>query len=311
VAHSFLGFRWFLSNASKDSRPPQKIIQIFMSGDLVRPPILSVKTAHLWHASLDLSAPNLRRLEASLDADERKRAEQFLFERGRKRFVASRGLLRQILGCYCGVEPRDIHFNYGSRGKPFLAEKFGGRIQFNVAHSDGFGIFAVTLDGKIGVDLEHIIPIVEAGQIADRFFSDQEKAVINSLSGRKKSELFFKIWTAKEAYLKARGEGLTYPLNKVDVLTALRGYPCSLKVEGNVAEYTHWSLRQLRTAAGFVGALVVEESKHHSFCNDVNHELSAFACSEEQGIFEESTEGFSVTSNLLESLPCREVRCVL
>lgn len=225
--------------------------------------VLLEDDVHVWYSSLDLPAPSLQRFEATLDAGERERAKRFCFERERARFVAGRGLLRSILGYYAGVEPSGLDFYYSSHGKPSLTERFGGhKIQFNLAHSSGRAIYAVALDREIGVDLERVVPIVEAGQIANRFFSDREKAALHSLAESEKGEAFFKIWTAKEAYLKACGKGLAYPLDKIDVSLEEEESRRSLKIRARTQEDSHWSLEQLRPASGFTAAVVVEGSNY-------------------------------------------------
>ncbi|MGO9645346.1 MAG: 4'-phosphopantetheinyl transferase family protein [Candidatus Bathyarchaeia archaeon] len=221
--------------------------------------VLSENDVHLWYSSLDLDASSLQRLGSTLDVDERERAEGYCFERERVRFVAARGLLRRILGHYSGVEASELRFCYSSRGKPSLVERFGGdRIQFNLAHSSGYALYAVILDRKIGVDLERVVPVVGLEQIVNRYFSDREKAALHALAGNEQREAFFRIWTAKEAYLKACGEGLTYPLNKIDTPADPRESLCSLKIKGD-RKGSRWSLEQLRPAPSFIAALVIED----------------------------------------------------
>ncbi len=222
---------------------------------------------HVWYSSLDLPALSLRQLEATLDLGERQRARLICFELDRARFVVSRGLLRRILGHYLGVDPSELRFCYDSRGKPALTQSFGvDRIQFNVAHSAGFVIYAVTLGRKIGVDLEPIVPIVELEQIADRFFSDREKASLHALVGEEQREAFFKIWTAKEAYLKACGEGLAHPLNQIEAQLNPDESLCSLRINGDVRGDSHWSLEYLRPTSDFIAALVLEECNYRLAC---------------------------------------------
>ena len=217
---------------------------------------------HLWYSSLDPPTPILRRLEGTLNVDERERVGRFWFEEERTRFVAGRGLLRAILGLYLGIKPSEVHFNYGPYGKPSLVGEFGlGKIEFNLAHSNGYAIYAFALNRKVGVDLEQVAPTVEAEQFANRFFSDQEKGVIHTLEGKEKLEAFFKIWTAKEAYLKASGEGLAYPLDKVDVSLDPGESPRLSEIRGNVQEDSRLFVEHLRPASDFMAALVVQGPK--------------------------------------------------
>ncbi|HKM76096.1 MAG TPA: 4'-phosphopantetheinyl transferase superfamily protein [Candidatus Bathyarchaeia archaeon] len=221
---------------------------------------LSDDDIHLWYSSLDLPATSLNGLETTLDEDEQKRANRFCFERERARFVACHGLLRRILGHYVDSDPSELRFSYNPNGKPSLRERFGGdRIQFSLSHSSGCAIYAVTLNRKIGVDLERIAPIPELEQIVNHFFSDQEKSVFHLLADNEKQTAFFKTWAAKEAYVKACGEGLTH-LNRIAISLEPSKFKCSLKNGSEIWENSHWWLEQLRPASNFIAAVVAERS---------------------------------------------------
>lgn len=213
---------------------------------------------HVWCAWLDQSIPSLEWLTQTLSVDERMRAERFQFEQDRQRFIIGRALLRTILGYYLGIEPGRLHFCYGMYGKPALPQMSGtSTLRFSLAHAHGLALYAVTRDREIGVDLEHIRHIAENEQIVDRYFSDREKAVFRALTADKQQEAFFTYWTCKEAYLKASGEGLTRPLNQIDV-SLVPGEPARLmSVDGDVKEASRWTLQELRPVPGFVAALVV------------------------------------------------------
>jgi 4'-phosphopantetheinyl transferase len=214
---------------------------------------------HVWCARLDQSLSSLERLTQTLSKDERLRAERFQFEQDRKRFIIGRGLLRTILGYYLGIEPGQLHFCYGMYGKPALAEMSGtSALRFSLAHAHGLALYAVTRDREVGVDLEHIRHIAEIERIVDRYFSDREKAEYRALTADKKLAAFFTYWTYKEAYLKASGEGLTRPLNQIDVSLG-PGEPARLlSVDGDVKEASRWTFQELRPVPGFVATLVVE-----------------------------------------------------
>lgn len=220
--------------------------------------VLSSDDVHVWCASLDQSASSLRRLAQTLSADEQVRAGRFYFERDRKHFIAGRGLLRTILGRYLRIEAERLQFCYGPRGKPTLAETYGGMLRFNVSHSHGVALYAVTLGREVGVDIERVRSLADADQIAERFFSARENAVFCALAPGQKDEAFFNCWTRKEAYIKATGDGLARPLDEFDV-SFVPGEPASLLyVEGDPQETIRWSLRALTPALDYAAALVVE-----------------------------------------------------
>jgi 4'-phosphopantetheinyl transferase len=160
----------------------------------------------------------VRGLEQMLSHDEIARAERFHFERDRRRFVVGRGLLRAILGRYMGIESERLRFRYGEYGKPYLAEEYGGKaLQFNVAHSQDMALYAIARDREVGVDIEYIRPFPNLMQIAEQFFSARENIALQAVPEHLKDEAFFTCWTRKEAYIKARGDGLSLPLDRFDV----------------------------------------------------------------------------------------------
>ena len=183
---------------------------------------------HVWQATLDRTPSELQSLFDSLAADERARAGRFHFDRDRVRFVVARGVLRAILGRYMNRAPVSLSFRYGSHGKPALAgEADGDAICFNLSHSNGVALYAIARHRAVGVDLERIrfdLPVVE---IAERFFSRREVAALRMLPSEQQHQAFFCCWTRKEAYIKARGEGLSLPLDQFDVSLA-PGEPAAL-----------------------------------------------------------------------------------
>lgn len=221
--------------------------------------VLSRKEIHVWSASLDQPASYVHELGHTLATDERERANRFFFEQDREHFIVARSLLRTILGRYLDVEPSNLRFAYGPHGKPALAEPFGqGKLRFNLAHSQGLALFAVSRELELGIDLEYIRPIPEIDEIAERFFSAQERAMLRAVPVNKKQEGFFNCWTRKEAYLKAIGNGLTRPLDQFAVSLAPEEPARLLRVEGDTQEGGCWSLRTLAPVPGYIGALAVQ-----------------------------------------------------
>ncbi|MBW4493510.1 MAG: 4'-phosphopantetheinyl transferase superfamily protein [Oscillatoria princeps RMCB-10] len=219
---------------------------------------LSLDEVHIWRASLDLPAELLAQLRATLSADEQRRADRFYFERDRHRFTAGRGILRNILSRYSGIEPALLEFGYSPRGKPALrSDSAGGNLNFNLSHSGGIALYAVTRHRLLGIDLEMLRPMPDAEKIAERFFSPLESAVLRNLPATDKQEAFFLCWTRKEAYLKAVGEGLT-GLDDVEV-SLTPGEPAKvLSISGGVQDASRWSLQHLTPAPDCVGAVAVE-----------------------------------------------------
>lgn len=213
---------------------------------------------HIWCASLDLCSKDLIQLVELLAKDEQERANRFVFDRDRQHFIVARARLRLILSHYLEVEPRSLKFRYGPQGKPELAGGNRGVLYFNLSHSHGLALVAVTQERKVGIDLEWIRPIDDMDSIARRFFSKTEYQTYSALPITQKPLGFFNCWTRKEAYIKAIGQGLACPLADFDV-SLTPGKPAkllSIKDDRQSAEL--WSMTALAPAAGYVGAVIVE-----------------------------------------------------
>jgi 4'-phosphopantetheinyl transferase len=198
-------------------------------------------------------------MERLLSADEAQRAARYGFARDRRRFVVARATLRILLGRYLNLEPGRVRFCYGTHGKPALdALQCEGDLRFSLAHSEDLALYAIASGREVGVDLEWVRPLADLRQIAETFFSARERAALFELEPAHRPEAFYACWTRKEAYLKARGEGLALPLDQFDVSLA-PGEPARLLgVRGDPRERQRWSLHALAPAAGCVAALAVE-----------------------------------------------------
>ncbi len=211
---------------------------------------------HIWSAFLDRTISPYHSL---LVAGERKRAGRFHFEKERNRFIVRRGILRILLGCYLGVEPERVLFSYGKNDKPALADDFNRKkIHFNLSHSEGLAIYAFIRNREIGIDIERIRDMPEMDQIAMSFFSPGENEVFRILPESGKRQAFFNCWTRKEAFIKATGDGLSYPLDKFDVSLA-RDEPARLvSIEGDSEAAARWSICDLNVNEGYQAAFVKE-----------------------------------------------------
>ena len=214
---------------------------------------------HVWRAWLDVPTSQVESHLQSLSADERARAGRFCFQRDRTQFIVARGLLRNILGRYLGLEPDQLCFCYKLHGKPALTVAAGApALRFNVSHSHCAALIAVTHDREIGVDIERIRVEAADIEIARRYFSSHEVAVLEALPAHSRTEAFFRCWTRKEAYIKARGGGLSIPLDQFDVSLA-PGEPAMLRqTNADPQEVGRWSLRDLNPSPGYAAALAVE-----------------------------------------------------
>jgi 4'-phosphopantetheinyl transferase len=181
-------------------------------------PVLACGEVHVWRASLSGDLPASRCFAPTLSADEQARAARFIFERDRDHYISARGILRDLLGRYMKFAPQMIKFEYGPHGKPAIAcANSKPAISFNLSHSHGLAMVAIAHKREVGIDVELIRPDFAGEQIAKRYFSGTEVAELNALPTQQRAESFFLCWTRKEAYIKARGDGLHTPLDSFSV----------------------------------------------------------------------------------------------
>ena len=222
------------------------------------PLALPENEVQVWRLELDALAVGEGRLWRLLSADEQARAGRFLVARVRQHFVAARAMLRTILAGYLATDPGKLTFRYLHRGKPSLASACAeGGIEFNLAHSGGVALLAVCRGHEIGVDVEPLSRDVEVVAIARRFFSAHEQAQLAEVAPEHKPEAFFRCWTRKEAFIKAKGEGLWLPLHQFDVSIAAGSQNALLATRPDSSEAARWSLREVDAGAGYVGALCI------------------------------------------------------
>ena len=161
----------------------------------------------------------LRAYESVLTDEQRRRAQRYLHEADRARFVIGRALARTMLSRFAEVAPRDWPIVIDEHGRPQLRDQTTGApdLRFNLSHTDGLVACALTVGREIGVDVENIRRRV-THDVAQRFFSPREVADLRALPGDEQEVVFFDYWTLKEAYIKARGLGLALPLNQFTFL---------------------------------------------------------------------------------------------
>ena len=222
---------------------------------------------HVWRAALDLSASHIREHKEILSTDELNRAKRFRFREDYHRYIVAHGLLRVILGGYLDTEPSQVRFVYNNYGKPSLPPRPNQVApRFNLSHSDGLALYAFSLNRNIGIDLEHITPLGDAEALVARFFSPQEKSQYRALHPSQKREAFFACWTCKEAYIKAKGQGLSLPLDGFSVSLDLRKPAKLLDITGAPLGPARWSLHRLTASPGYAAALAVEGQDFRLAC---------------------------------------------
>jgi 4'-phosphopantetheinyl transferase len=203
-------------------------------------------------ARLDADGEPLDEAAALLSSDERERARRFRFDVHRDAFLRARAFLRRTLAAELGRDPRSLAFREGPWGKPCLAN--APRLEFNLSHSGAIALCALA-PMPVGVDVEQHREGVESLEIAELYFTENELATLRTLPPPERVLGFFLCWTRKEAYVKARGEGLTVPLSSFDV-TCAPGAPARLTGLGDAApEVARWSVANLDVAPGYSAAV--------------------------------------------------------
>jgi 4'-phosphopantetheinyl transferase len=220
-------------------------------------PVIWPNEVHVW--KINLKAPGLSDNREVLSNDERVRASRFRFHTDSDRFIAARSSQRTILARYLWTQPAELKFEVNSFGKPHLAggpDKLG--LRFNLSHSHDMALLAVARNRDVGVDLEFRRSDFATDEVAQRFFSRSEVNRLGAIAPEHKTEAFFNCWTRKEAYIKARGEGLSFPLDQFDVSFASDAPPALLGNRRDATEVSRWSFEELSPANGYAAALTVE-----------------------------------------------------
>lgn len=222
-------------------------------GDLTRDGL------HVWRILLSQSGEVVRKLEGHLSVDEVQRADRYRSERDRTQYVVAHGALREVLSDYTSQTPRDISFGRTTTGKPFLLDTQGAEcVRFNLSHSGEWAIIALALSTEVGIDIEQIDSDISVEAVAERFFSHSELAALREVPPRQRTFAFFTAWARKEAYVKARGEGIS---------NRLSGFSISIDPEKNAVlladsmdEYAtlHWRIYPLDIAHGYAAAIATE-----------------------------------------------------
>lgn len=216
---------------------------------------------HVWRIALGQSLSQSGKLMQLLSAAERARADRFRFECDRQRFIVSHGAVRLILGNYLHTAPERLQFRATSYGKPYLAPTNGmAPLTFNLSHAGDFALCAVGHQRMIGIDIERLRPIPDAMQIVEQFFAACEQRYLVSLPPAQQLAAFFDFWTCKEAFLKARGDGLSHPLDKIVVEFDVERIATLTRIDDDTYEGQRWSLRVFTPARGYTSSLVVQGS---------------------------------------------------
>ena len=222
-------------------------------------PVLAENEVHIWRASLQPEQVVLSRLQQFLAPDEIRKASRFYFEKDRQRFIIARGVLRNIVSRYLNIPPNAVSFTYNVHGKPSLAFAFHEHyLHFNLSHSQDVACYAFTYARHVGIDVEFMRSDIHYEELARHSFSAHEQATLATLPSNLKRQAFFNCWTRKEAYIKAKGRGLSLPLDLFDVSLRPDEPAILLANREEPQEQTCWTLQEFLPAPDYAGAIAVE-----------------------------------------------------
>ena len=219
---------------------------------------LDSQRVDVWRANLNLAPEAIAELASSLSQDELARANRFRFARDKNRYIAARGILRQILSKYLQISAQSIEFKYGDRGKPELVTNNDRSWQFNLSHSHEYALYGITQGRAIGIDLEYLREMEDATKIAQRFFSPQEYQLLASFAPAQQPVIFFTLWTAKEAYLKALGTGLAGALANFDIALNSKQQAYLQAIQGSRQTASKWSMYSCIPADNYIAAIAID-----------------------------------------------------
>jgi 4'-phosphopantetheinyl transferase len=218
-----------------------------------------VSVITVWHIPLAPPSPPTEAELATLSDAEHDRAAQFLFDRDRARWLVAHVAMRRILGAEVGVAPAAIRYRVGPKGKPALAWPGGTGVEFNLSDSADLALLAVSRGAPVGVDVEFVKPVRELAAIARSHFAAEERAALFALPEQAQLDAFHRIWTRKEAFIKAVGTGLSYGLRRFAV-TVGPASPRVVHLDGDAERARRWSLHGVEIAGPYLGALAVERT---------------------------------------------------
>ncbi|NIM96107.1 MAG: 4'-phosphopantetheinyl transferase superfamily protein [Anaerolineales bacterium] len=227
-------------------------------------PQLTNLEVHVWRVHLKDQEEHLLDLFNTLSDEERERAERFAFKPDKVRFISARSSLRTLLGLYLGITPEVIEIVYGPWGKPqLLTTDSDAEIEFNLSHSEEIYLLAFTLRRQVGIDIEFLRPIQNMEDLIDRFFSPNEAMQISRLPEEQQLAAFYRVWTCKEAFIKATGEGVSRPLDEIEISANPEEPTRLINMKNSLGETSRWQIEILTPALGYSSALAVEGTDWH------------------------------------------------
>ncbi len=213
--------------------------------------------------SVDLTKlnPYLPKLINYLSHEEKSQANNFLFEHLKNRYVASHGLLRVLLGKYLSFSPSQVEYTYNEFQKPLC--KQDPNLYFNMSHSNEYACYAFSFNHQVGIDIEFMDTKIEVEDLLPIIATLNESFIFKSLDKKEKFYSFYKIWTIKEAFLKALGLGLSHPLSNIETTILPRErfevIRCNDMSEKELSK--EWSFSPIGSLPGYLGVVAIQRAE--------------------------------------------------
>jgi 4'-phosphopantetheinyl transferase len=217
---------------------------------------------HVWLFDLGQAGPDASVWERLLSKAEIERSNRYKFTGDRSNFIARRGILRKMLGIYLAVDPAGINYQKNPYGKLSLADH---SLSFNISHSQDWTALAFTLTDEVGVDIEMLRPMPDLSRMVEHWFSPDEIASLSALASEEKLASFYHIWTQKEAFLKARGEGLSFPTKDFSVSTNPTQPGRVMSIRGDLEEASYWKMECHAPVPDLQAAVCIKTSKRTDY----------------------------------------------
>ncbi|WP_299119090.1 4'-phosphopantetheinyl transferase superfamily protein [uncultured Winogradskyella sp.] len=217
---------------------------------------LTPNTLHIWSLNFVVNDNAFNKYHNLLSDDEKERASRFKFFKDKRCYVVTKGILRLLSGQYLNKDAKAIKFEYEKYGKPKFKHKTN--LNFNVSHSGDLAIIGFIYDHTIGVDIEKIKNDFDTFDIASKFFSKQEINALREIPTQQQHLAFYRCWTRKEAFIKAKGSGLSFPLNEFSVSLDSDLDAEVLWTKWNTGEKHQWKLSSFIPSKDYIAAHIVD-----------------------------------------------------
>lgn len=227
--------------------------------DTLRKPIVILENdVHIWLVNIQKEMPNLGYLSGILSYEELDRAGRFVFDKDRHCYIISHGILRLILSRYIRINAKDIKFSTQKKGKPILDHPEFNNYMFNLSHANNYVIYGITRNKEVGIDIEYMRLFTDCDILVNNFFSKKEINEYFNLPESIRKKAFFTCWTRKEAFVKAIGDGLYFPLNSFSV-SPNPNVESEIEIHDYGLIKNKWSLQDIKIEdSNYVSAIVIE-----------------------------------------------------